>query len=100
MGKTNSAQYNNIIPAKKKASAMTEAIENQSHVIGVNRVGEDGNGINYSGDSVILDYLGQPLAQTTANTPAILTAEISLTDLQGFREKFPAHLDADEFELR
>lgn len=75
---------------------MTEAIENQSYVIGVNGVGEDGNGINYSGDSVILDYLGQPLAQTTA----ILTAEISLTDLQGFREEFPAHLDADEFELR
>ena len=84
MGKTNSEQYNNIIPAKNKASAMTEAIENQSYVIGVNGVGEDGNGINYSGDSVILDYLGQPLAQTTA----ILTAE------------FPAHLDADEFELR
>ncbi|WP_373086827.1 amidohydrolase [Zhongshania sp.] len=76
------------------------AIENQSYVIGVNRVGEDGNGINYSGDSVILDYLGQPLAQTTAHTPAILKAEISLAELHGFREKFPAHLDADEFELR
>jgi len=76
------------------------AIENQSYVIGVNRVGEDGNGINYSGDSVILDYLGQPLAQTTAHTPAILSAELSLGDLQKFREKFPAHLDADEFELR
>jgi len=76
------------------------AIENQSYVIGVNRVGEDGNGINYSGDSVILDYLGQPLAQTTAHTPAILTAELSLPELQSFREKFPAHLDADDFELR
>ena len=76
------------------------AIENQSYVIGVNRVGEDGNGINYSGDSVILDYLGQPVANATANTPAILSAEISLPDLQAFREKFPAHLDADGFELK
>ena len=41
---------------------IARAIENQSYVIGVNRVGEDGNGINYSGDSVILDYLGQPLS--------------------------------------
>jgi predicted amidohydrolase len=76
------------------------AIENQSYVIGVNRVGEDGNGINYSGDSVILDYLGQPLAETAANNPAILTADLSLAGLEGFREKFPAMLDADEFELR
>ena len=76
------------------------AIENQSYVIGVNRVGEDGNGINYSGDSVILDYLGQPVANATANMPAILSAEISLPDLQAFREKFPAHLDADGFELK
>lgn len=76
------------------------AIENQSFVVGVNRVGEDGNGIEYSGDSVILDFLGQPLAQTKPHTPAILEAEISLADVQTFREKFPAMLDADDFELR
>ncbi|WP_269620402.1 amidohydrolase [Zhongshania sp. BJYM1] len=76
------------------------AIENQSYVIGVNRVGEDGNGIHYSGDSVILDYLGQPMAHAAANTPAILSAEISLPDLHAFRETFPAHLDADRFELK
>lgn len=76
------------------------AIENQSYVVGVNRVGEDGNGIDYAGDSVILDYLGQPLAQTSAHTPAILEADISLADLQAFRDKFPAMLDADDFELR
>ena len=76
------------------------AIENQSYVVGVNRVGEDGNGIDYSGDSVILDFLGQPLAKTTAHTPAILEATISLAEVQAFRDKFPAMLDADEFELR
>lgn len=76
------------------------AIENQAYVIGVNRVGEDGNGIEYSGDSVILDFLGQPLAHTSAHTPAILEADLSLADLQVFRDKFPAMLDADEFDLR
>ncbi len=76
------------------------AIENQSYVIGLNRVGTDGNGIDYSGNSVILDYLGQPLAQAFANTATILGAELSLDDLQRFREKFPAMLDADEFDLR
>ncbi len=76
------------------------AIENQCYLVGVNRVGEDGNGIAYSGDSVVLDYLGQPLAHTGPETPAILQAEFSLEALQSFREKFPAMLDADRFELQ
>ncbi|PWG74744.1 amidohydrolase, partial [Enterococcus hirae] len=78
---------------------VARAIENQAYVIGVNRIGEDGNGIGYSGDSVILDYLGQPLAETAQETPAILEAELSLENLKQFREKFPAQLDADDFAL-
>lgn len=35
------------------------AIENQAYVVGVNRVGEDGNGEHYRGDSRVLDPLGQ-----------------------------------------
>ncbi|MFT5603841.1 MAG: omega-amidase [Paracoccaceae bacterium] len=75
------------------------AIENQCYVVGLNRVGKDGNGIAYSGDSVILDYLGQPLAQTAPDAPAALATELSLDELQSFRDKFPAMLDADAFEL-
>ena len=43
------------------------AIENQAFVIGCNRVGQDGNQLNYSGDSVVLDFVGLPLASVPAN---------------------------------
>ncbi|MFN3901247.1 MAG: amidohydrolase, partial [Alishewanella aestuarii] len=39
------------------------AIENQAYVFGCNRVGQDANGLNYRGDSLIVDYLGQPQAE-------------------------------------
>ena len=41
-----------------KALLKARAIENQSYVVGVNRVGEDANGLSYSGDSVVVDALG------------------------------------------
>jgi predicted amidohydrolase len=41
-----------------KALLKARAIENQSYVVGVNRVGEDANGLSYSGDSQVLDALG------------------------------------------
>ncbi|MCH8536936.1 MAG: amidohydrolase [Alkalimonas sp.] len=75
------------------------AIENQAYVIGCNRVGEDGNGVAYAGDSLLLDYIGQPLADVAENQAAVLQAELDLTALQQFKDKFPAYLDADDFEL-
>lgn len=74
------------------------AIENLSYCIAVNRVGEDGNGINYTGDSVALDYLGQPMTEASEQE-FVTTVSLDRDALQGFRAKFPAHLDADEFEL-
>ena len=41
-----------------KALLKARAIENQSYVVGVNRVGEDANGLSYTGDSVVVDALG------------------------------------------
>lgn len=79
---------------------VARAIENQAYVIGVNRVGEDGNGVAYSGDSVILDYLGQPLGDAQPGTPALISADLSRDALLTFREKFPTHLDADRFDLK
>lgn len=75
------------------------AIENQAYVIGCNRVGEDGNGVAYAGDSLLLDYIGQPLADAAENQAAVVQAELDLTALQQFKEKFPAYLDADDFEF-
>jgi omega-amidase len=74
------------------------AIENQAYVIGVNRVGADGLGVAHSGDSAVIDFLGRTLADAGEET-CVLSAELAAQPLAGFREKFPAHLDADRFTL-
>ena len=78
---------------------IARAIENQAFVIGVNRVGADGAGIEHSGDSAAIDFLGQPLAQL-GSVPSVTTVELDGAALQAFREKFPAHLDADRFTVQ
>ena len=74
------------------------AIENQAYVIGVNRCGTEPKNI-YSGDSAILDYLGQPLAEATLSVECMASATLSLEALETFRKGFPAHLDADSYAL-
>jgi predicted amidohydrolase len=74
------------------------AIENQAYVAGVNRVGEDGNGIAHVGDSVVLDFTGQPLVEI-GDRPQAVTVPLDLEALRAWRDKFPAHLDADAFIL-
>lgn len=74
------------------------AIENLSYCIGVNRVGVDGNGIGYSGDSAALDFLGQPLVDCGATEVAVQVT-LSAAALAEHRARFPAHLDADAFAL-
>ena len=46
-----------------KTLLQARAIENQCYVVGVNRVGNDGNNIHHSGDSMIIDPLGEILYQ-------------------------------------
>nr|WP_298718574.1 amidohydrolase [uncultured Steroidobacter sp.] len=74
------------------------AIENLSYCIGVNRVGKDGTGIDYTGDSAAIDYLGQPMTPASEQE-FVTTVTLDKTALDGFRAKFPAYLDADEFQL-
>lgn len=74
------------------------AMENLSYVVGVNRVGRDGNGLDYAGDSVVLDFLGEPLVECGPQ-PQVVSATLSATALAGHRERFPAQLDADDFQL-
>lgn len=89
-------------PAARRDAWMTllraRAIENQAYVAGVNRIGEDGNGIAHLGDSVVLDYTGQPLLELHDGARAA-TVTLDLAGLRGWRDKFPAHLDADAFTL-
>lgn len=75
------------------------AIENLAYVAAVNRVGSDGNGHAYSGDSAALDFLGQPLTELDDQV-RVATVTLSGQALAAHRERFPAHLDADAFELR
>ena len=74
------------------------AVENLCYVAGVNRVGEDGNKHYYSGDSSIINYKGEVLF-TLADQQTVHTQTISYTELQAFRHKFPANLDADGFTI-
>jgi predicted amidohydrolase len=74
------------------------AIENQAYVVGVNRVGNDGHGVVHVGDSAAIDFRGRTLADA-GEVPALLTVELPREPLAQFREKFPAHLDADRFTL-
>lgn len=75
------------------------AIENLAYVAAVNRIGRDGNGATYAGDSVVLDFLGQPLS-SEGGGDRVETAVLDLESLRAYRTSFPAHLDADAFELK
>jgi omega-amidase len=85
-------------PAKRahhwKLLLPARAVENQCYVIGVNRVGKDGKGHAYSGDSCIIDPLGNIVFQK-ADTPCIHTAALSYEKVKEFRDTFAAWQDAD-----
>ena len=78
---------------------MARAIENQCYVAGVNRVGKDGNGISYSGDSMVIDYRGEPVKILPSYKETTALVEINLQALREFRNKFPVHLDSDRFKI-
>ena len=75
------------------------AIENQAYVCGVNRVGIDGQGIDYDGHSALLDFKATPLLHFLENKSSVQTAEITMEPLQRYRHKFAVWQDADPFEL-
>jgi omega-amidase len=74
------------------------AIENLSYVIGVNRIGKDGNDVEYQGDSIALDFLGEPLL-TLGSNELEKVVHLSRSSLQKYRNAFPADLDADKFTI-
>jgi predicted amidohydrolase len=75
------------------------AIENLCPVIGVNRVGEDANGLAYAGDSMLVDFKGEAMLDEPSERPFVRTGRLSRDALDAFREKFPAWRDADHFGL-
>lgn len=75
------------------------AVENVSYSLGLNRVGKDDNGIEYNGHSAIYSPKGETL-YFSEDSESLSTITLSKQDLDHFREKFPAHLDADEFDVK
>ena len=74
------------------------AIENLACVVGVNRVGVDGNDIPYAGDSAVIDPLGETLVELGAQEQ-VVTVTLDPAPLLAHRERFPAWMDADAFTL-
>jgi predicted amidohydrolase len=84
--------WKHLLPAR--------AVENQSYAIGVNRIRQDGNGVDHPGESAAYDFLGEKICHTPANEEAIETIALSKTSLENFRKQYPFTLDADRFDLR
>ncbi len=78
---------------------MARAIENQCYVIGVNRVGNDGNSVYHCGNSMVVDPLGNVL-YSKLNEEDCFTITLQKQDLQSIRHKFPFLQDADHFTIQ
>lgn len=82
--------WNRLLPAR--------AIENLCYVAAVNRIGSDGNGHPYSGDSQVLDFQGDALL-APGEAAGVFRVTLKAADLATYRERFPADRDADPFTL-
>ena len=76
------------------------SIENQCYTIGVNRVGEDGNGALFNGHSKVFDSFGKEIISATDNTEAVLQISLSLDDLKLKRRQMNFLQDRDDFTLQ
>ena len=81
-----------------KTLLRARAIENLCYVAAVNRVGNDGNGLHYAGDSAVIDFLGHAVSECT-DEEVVVTTTLQAAELAAHRERFPAMLDGDSFEL-
>lgn len=78
---------------------ITRAIENQTYVVGVNRIGDDGNSISHSGNSCVINPWGMQINTMQAHQDKTETISLSHILLQDYRKAFPVLQDADEFEM-
>ncbi len=81
-----------------KTLLCARAIENQCYVVGVNRVGTDGNNVYHSGNSLVIDPLGQVLYHM-ADDEDVNTITLQKDMLEEVRTKFPFWKDADSFNI-
>jgi predicted amidohydrolase len=79
-----------------KALLQARAIENQCYVIGLNRIGIDGNGLHYPGESCIIGPLGD-IIYSKPEVDDIVTIQLDKHVLNDIRASFPFQKDKDEF---
>jgi predicted amidohydrolase len=72
-----------------KSLLFARAIENQSFVVGLNRVGEDGKGLTYSGDSMVINANGECISSILPHKESIQTLTLSMNTLLEFRQQLP-----------
>jgi omega-amidase len=80
------------------ALLMARAIENQAYVLGISRVGTDGEGVDHLGGTCVINPMGQ-VEGVLDTHPGILHCSIDLKKIREFRVKFPVWKDADMFSL-
>ena len=83
-----------------KTLLQARAIENMAYVCGVNRVGDDGKGVVYRGNSMLISPKGDILADAGKRENIIRTCNLNYGDLERLRMKFPMWKDVDVFELK
>ena len=76
------------------------AIENIAYCVGVNRIGKDGDGYTYRGDSMVVDAKGTAIAMANPNEEQTIFVSISKSNLFEFREKFAVGTVWDSFEIK
>jgi predicted amidohydrolase len=107
MRKTKTYNYDLIIlvanwPERRashwKALTLARAIENQCYLAAVNRIGSDKNNINHSGDSCVINPLGEFVFEAK-NSKDLNIITIDKVVVDNCRQQFPAEEDADSFEI-
>lgn len=81
-----------------KTLLQARAIENLSYVVGVNRVGKDGKGLNYTGDSAVYGPLGEKIYEVS-NDAAAETITLKKELVENTRSTLPFLKDADKFVI-
>ncbi|WP_196895944.1 amidohydrolase [Aureivirga marina] len=78
---------------------IARAIENMCYTIGVNRIGYDGNKVNHSGDSVVLDYFGHSMTENNSNKEEVRTITLLKDPMKKARNKLQFLNDQDNFTV-
>lgn len=90
-------------PAKRinhwRQLLIARAIENQAYVVGVNRIGNDKNYIEYNGNSLVVDPLGNILFEDLSNSEFIHSIELDYSIIENWRNLFKVSYDWDKFSF-